>query len=475
MFFNSIEFLLFLPTVFCLYWFVFQKNLRTQNLLLLISSYVFYGWWDWRFLSLILLSTVVDYFVGLKIYDSRNKKTKKHYLWISILFNLGLLGFFKYFNFFIDSWIDFLGAFGYQDQSTWTLKVILPVGISFYTFQTMSYSLDIYFKKLKPTKDFISFASFVSFFPQLVAGPIEKARDLLPQFSIIRKFDHSNAVNGLRQIFWGFVKKTLIADQCSETVNLIFSNYNNYQGSTLLLGAVFFSIQIYGDFSGYSDIAIGTARLFGFRLRKNFSYPYFSKSMAEFWRKWHISLSSWFKDYVFIPLGGSYHGKIFTIRNIFVTFLVSGLWHGANWTFIFWGGLNAFLLLPSIIRKERILKNLQVKKLLFINNILSIIRTFTLVTLGWVFFRSESLKDSFNYLKNIFSKSFFTKPEILPKITIIFILIFILIEWFGKNDKYVFSKIIYLKKRYRWIIYLILCFLIFILSSDKTEFIYFQF
>ena len=294
MLFNSLEFLIFLPIVFCLYWFVFQKNLRVQNLLLLISSYVFYGWWDYRFLSLIFLSTVVDYFVGLKIHDSNDKKIKKSFLWISILFNLGLLGFFKYFNFFIDSWVDLLGVFGYEHQSTWTLKVILPVGISFYTFQTMSYSLDIYHGKLKPTKDFISFASFVSFFPQLVAGPIERASNLLPQILNNRIFKYEQGVQGLRLILYGMFKKVVIADSLAPHVDTIFENYATLNGGVLLLGLIYFSFQIYCDFSGYSDIAIGTSKLFGFEIMSNFKFPYFSRSIAEFWRRWHISLSTWF-------------------------------------------------------------------------------------------------------------------------------------------------------------------------------------
>lgn len=341
MLFNSLEFFIFLPTIFCLYWFVFQKNLGVQNLLLLISSYVFYGWWDWRFLSLILLSTFIDYFIGLKIHEGSDKKLNKLYLCVSILFNLGLLGFFKYFNFFIDSWIDFIGALGYEQKSTWSLNVILPIGISFYTFQTMSYSLDIYFRKLKPTRDFISFAAFVSFFPQLVAGPIERASNLLPQFYEKRIFNNNQATDGMRQILWGFFKKVVIADNCAIFSNIIFNSSSDLSGSALLIGSFFFAFQIYGDFSGYSDIAIGTSKLFGFELMANFKFPYFSRDIGEFWRRWHISLSTWFRDYLYISLGGSKGGKWLSIRNIFIIFIISGFWHGANWTFIFWGALNA--------------------------------------------------------------------------------------------------------------------------------------
>jgi len=354
MLFNSLEYFLFLPIVFFLYWFVFKKNFKLQNLLILISSYVFYGWWDWRFLSLIFLSTVADYFVGLKIYDSQDDKVRKSYLWVSILFNLSLLGFFKYFNFFIDSWIDLLGSFGYEQKSVWTLNVILPVGISFYTFQTMSYSLDIYYKKLKPTKDFISFASFVSFFPQLVAGPIERASNLLPQILTRRVFKYEQGVQGLRLILWGMFKKVVIADSLGIRVDRIFENYQSMDGSVLLLGLVYFSFQIYCDFSGYSDIAIGTAKLFGIELMSNFKFPYFSRDIGEFWRRWHISLSSWFRDYLYIPLGGSKGGKWMSIKNIFIIFIVSGFWHGANWTFILWGLTHALLYIPLfLIGKNR--------------------------------------------------------------------------------------------------------------------------
>ena len=336
MLFNSLEYLLFLPIVFFLYWFVFNDQYKIQNFLILSSSYLFYSWWDWRFLPLIFLSTIVDFYSGLKIDNSSNKRTKKTFLWASILFNVSILGVFKYYNFFIDSWIDVLRMIGFQTQSVWTLNVILPVGISFYTFQTMSYTIDIYNGKLKPTKDFISFASFVSFFPQLVAGPIERATNLLPQILTKRNFHYRNGVQGLRLILWGMFKKVVIADSLSWRVDYCFNNYISLDGGTLFLGLIYFSIQIYCDFSGYSDIAIGTAKLFGIELKSNFKFPYFSRNIAEFWRRWHISLSSWFKDYLFIPLGGSKQGELTSIRNIFITFIVSGFCQGANWTFIVW-------------------------------------------------------------------------------------------------------------------------------------------
>ena len=349
MLFNSLEFFIFLPIVFILYWYIINKNLNLQNSLLLIASYVFYGWWDYRFLSLIALSTIVDYIVGLSIHNADTKANKKYWLILSMLFNLGLLGFFKYYNFFIDSWVDLISSFGYSIENTWTLKVILPVGISFYTFQTMSYSIDIYREKLAPTKNFIAFAAFVSFFPQLVAGPIERASNLLPQILKKRKFDKDLAIKGIEQIVWGMFKKVVIADSIAPIVNDIFNNYDSFSGGTLITGAIFFAVQIYCDFSGYSDIAIGTAKLFGFNLMTNFNFPYFSRSIAEFWRKWHISLSTWFRDYLYIPLGGSKVGKVKGVRNVFAIFLVSGFWHGANWTFIAWGGIHALLFIPSFI------------------------------------------------------------------------------------------------------------------------------
>ena len=404
MLFNSLEFLIFLPSVFLLYWFVFQKNLRVQNSLLLISSYVFYGWWDYRFLSLIFLSTTVDYFVGLKIHDSNDKKMKKSFLWISILFNLGLLGFFKYFNFFIDSWIDLLGTIGYEQKSTWTLNVILPVGISFYTFQTMSYSLDIYRGKLKPIKDFISFAAFVSFFPQLVAGPIERALNLLPQFEKKRNYEVESLIAATSLILLGMFKKVVVADNLSEWVEIVFSNYSDKPTISLIMAAVFFSFQIYCDFSGYSTIAKGVAKLFGINLIDNFNKPYLSHNIKEFWSRWHISLSTWFRDYLYIPLGGSKGSQMLLIKNIFITFVISGFWHGANWTFITWGFYHTILYVPYIIMKKNN-GNRESRKgnnSNFILKVTKIVCTYFLVLIGWVIFRSDSIYDACLYLKFIF-------------------------------------------------------------------------
>tara|TARA_Y100000768_G_C23959637_1_gene674629 strand:+ start:16 stop:1446 length:1431 start_codon:yes stop_codon:yes gene_type:complete len=476
MLFNSLEFLIFLPSVFLLYWFVFQKNLRVQNLLLLISSYVFYAWWDYRFLSLIFLSTVVDYFVGLKIYDSKEKNIKKSYLFASILFNLGLLGFFKYFNFFIDSWIDLLGAIGYEQKSTWTLNIVLPVGISFYTFQTMSYSLDIYYRKLKPTKDFLSFASFVSFFPQLVAGPIERASNLLPQILNERVFKYEQGVKGLRLILWGMFKKVVIADSLAPHVDGIFNNYATLDGGVLLLGLIYFSFQIYCDFSGYSDIAIGVSKLFGFKLMSNFKFPYFSRDIGEFWRRWHISLSTWFRDYLYIPLGGSKGGKWSSIRNIFIIFIVSGFWHGANWTFIMWGLTHAILYIPLFLQG----KNRRFNTPIFLNNnylqnlreIYQMGFTFFSTMIAWVFFRSKSVGDGLDYLIKMII-NFSTPGENLGGI--FFLTIFIVFEILNMgNEQNVFS---FRSKFLRMFSYLIISILIifYIFPEKDNEFIYFQF
>lgn len=482
MLFNSIDFALFLPVVFGLYWFVFKRNLKLQNLLIVLASYVFYGWWDWRFLSLILFSTIVDYTIGLRLAKANKTIERKVLLWISIAINLGFLGFFKYYNFFLDNFIDAFSLLGYE-FSPYSLNIVLPVGISFYTFQTMSYTIDVYRKKLNPTKDFISFSAFVSFFPQLVAGPIERASNLLPQFYKKRTFDYAKAVDGMRQILWGMFKKVVIADNCAEFANEIFNNYHDHSGSTLLLGALFFTFQIYGDFSGYSDIAIGTSRLFGFNLMQNFAFPYFSRDIAEFWRRWHISLSTWFRDYLYIPLGGSKGSRWMKVRNTFIIFIVSGFWHGANWTFIAWGALNAIYFLPLLLaNKNR--KNMDVvaKENLFpsLRNMLSILGTFLLTVFAWIFFRSESISDALSYIYNMLNNDLLTIPEhsFLKDIAYLTLLIalFIIVEWFGRTNLFAIEKTALRKHSIiRWGFYLILGLIIFLYGGKTQEFIYFQF
>lgn len=472
MLFNSVEFLLFLPIVFLLYWFVFNKNLRVQNLLILVSSYVFYGWWDYRFLSLIFLSTIVDYIIGLNMPNQNSEKKQKLLLWCSVLFNLSVLGFFKYYNFFVDSWIDLFSSIGYEINSVWTLNIILPVGISFYTFQTMSYTIDIYRKKLEPTKDIISFASFVSFFPQLVAGPIERATNLLPQVLNKREFKYEQGVQGLRLILWGMFKKVIIADSLAPTVDNIFSNYGDYGGGILWLGAIYFSFQIYYDFSGYSDIAIGTSKLFGFELVSNFRFPYFSRNIGEFWRRWHISLSTWFRDYLYIPLGGSKGGKWKSIRNIFIIFLVSGLWHGANWTFVFWGLFHSILFIPSFVLKtNRKFTTSTIGENTFVPTLKEVFQvgiTFISVTIGWVFFRSETIGDSLNFLNQMIFQ--IDIPYYL-RFNLLLIFSFVPIEYLVRKNE----KLENIKFPLDWVLYSFLIIYILENISKHSNFIYFQF
>ncbi len=482
MLFNSLDFAIFIPIVFALYWLVPNKNFRAQNLLIVFASYVFYGWWDWRFLSLILFSTLVDYLVGVQLINQEKPIKRKLLLWVSILVNLGFLGFFKYYDFFLDNFICAFSFFGMEIETS-SLNIILPVGISFYTFQTLSYTIDVYNRKLNATKDFISFAAFVGFFPQLVAGPIERASNLLPQFYKKRVFGYHKAVDGLRQILWGLFKKVVIADNCAEFANLIFNDSSNYSGSTLLLGAIFFTFQIYGDFSGYSDIAIGTARLFGFNLKQNFAFPYFSRDVAEFWRRWHISLSTWFRDYLYIPLGGSRGSTWMKVRNTFIIFIVSGFWHGANWTFIVWGALNAIYFLPLLLKNKN-RSNLnsvaQGKLLPSFSELFKIVITFGLTVFAWVFFRADNLSHAISYLSEIFSSSLFLIPYLLWKkevfITLGLIIFFITIEWLGREEQYAIAKIGWRRRRaIRHLFYYILAIMIFWFGGQEQEFIYFQF
>ena len=482
MLFNSIDFAVFLPIVFFLYWFVLNKNLKLQNALIVVASYVFYGWWDWRFLSLIIFSTVVDYLVGKKLRIEENQSKRKALLWTSVIVNLGFLGFFKYYNFFLENFIDAFSLFGMQINNN-SLNIILPVGISFYTFQTLSYTIDVYKRKLEPTQDFIAFSAFVCFFPQLVAGPIERATHLLPQFYKKRIFEYQKAVDGMRQILWGLFKKIVIADNCAQFANEIFNSSTEMNGSTLVLGAIFFTFQIYGDFSGYSDIAIGTSRLFGFDLKQNFAAPYFSRDIAEFWRRWHISLSTWFRDYLYIPLGGSWGGTWMKVRNTFVIFLVSGFWHGANWTFIIWGALNAIYFLPLLLTNNN-RRNLDVvangKLLPSIRESLAMLTTFTLTVFAWIFFRANDVEHALSYISEILSPSIFTNPIIgiedsVNKI-IILLTVFLIIEWKGRGNQYAIANLgSKSSQTVRFAIYYIIIFVIFWFGGKEQEFIYFQF
>lgn len=482
MLFTSINFAIFLPIVFILYWFATKENLRLQNILLLASSYFFYACWDWRFMFLLIFSTLLDYFTGIKIHEAKNQRKKLFWLWLSIGINLGFLGVLKYYNFFAESFADGLSLIGIN-TNLGSLQIILPVGISFYTFHGLSYVIDIYKNRIKPERNFIDYSVFVSFFPLLVAGPIERATHLLPQILKKREFDYSKAVDGLRQILWGLFKKIVIADNCAEFANTIFNDSADYSGSTLVLGALFFTFQIYCDFSGYSDIALGTARLFGIDLLRNFAFPYFSRNIAEFWRRWHISLSSWFKDYLYIPLGGSTGGMWIKIRNTFIIFLVSGFWHGANWTFIVWGLLNALYIMPSIVfNTNRTHLDIVAKGrcLPTLKEFLAIGLTFSLTVFAWIFFRAASVTNAFNYISKIFSKSIFTKPhfggEKDAAIISFVIIIFIIIEWLGREDQYAIEHIGNKWPRtIRWSFYLGIVSSLFIFTGKEQLFIYFQF
>ncbi len=523
MLFNSFEFLLFLPIVFLLYWFVFGSyapkwlhwlaNLKMQNFFIVVVSYIFYGWWDWRFLLLIALTSFCSWGSGVLIASLR----RKIILWANIILNLGILGFFKYFNFFVQSFVDAFAGLGITLHAT-TLNIILPVGISFYTFQALSYSIDVYKGKIEATRDIVAFFAFVSFFPQLVAGPIERATNLLPQFQKPRTFDYEKTVDGCRQMLWGFFKKIVIADNCAVYVNQVFENYQDQSGSTLLLAAIFFTFQIYGDFSGYSDIAIGCARLFGINLMRNFNFPYFSRDIAEFWRRWHISLTTWFRDYIYIPLGGSRTTKAKVIRNTFIIFLVSGFWHGANWTFIAWGAYHALLFLPLILLgKNRKYTNVvasegdvpmvrlykhgttetqheacdrkkgvstsesNVKLHLFpsLREAGQMLCTFFLAVIGWIIFRIESITDFIPYLKGMWqfgtlraSYRFFTQEDVY--ITGWLIVLMLVVEWLQRNKQHGLEmqpKPWYI----RYPIYVIMVFLILLFYGDNETFIYFQF
>jgi alginate O-acetyltransferase complex protein AlgI len=480
MLFNSISFAVFLPVVFFLYWFVTKRNLTLQNILLLVSSYFFYACWDWRFLFLLIFSTALDYYSGIKIAET--EKMRKFWLWLSIGINLGFLGIFKYYNFFASSFADSLTLLGIKTHLG-ALHIILPVGISFYTFHGLSYIIDIYKRRILPEKNFIDYAVFVSFFPLLVAGPIERATHLLPQIQKKREFSYHKAIDGVRQILWGLFKKVVIADNCAELANVIFTNHIHHSGSTLVLGAVFFAFQIYCDFSGYSDIALGTARLFGIELLRNFAYPYFSRDIAEFWRRWHISLSTWFKDYLYIPLGGSKVETWKKVRNTFIIFIVSGFWHGANWTFIVWGLLNALFIMPSILFNTN-RKNLGIvaegKYLPTLQELFSMILTFSLTVFAWIFFRAETLSDALAYINGIFSMSLFTTPKIpitiLNVSTIGLTMIMFLIEWIGREYQHPLMVLgMKWPKAVRLTFYYCVVLSIVLFRSTQQQFIYFQF
>jgi len=477
MLFNSWGYALFLPIVFALYWLLSGKRLAWQNLLLLAVSYFFYSCWDWRFLFLLVFSTGLDYFTGLKVTGSDGFR-KKFWFWLSIIVNLGFLGVFKYYNFFADSFAELLRSAGFNPHFA-TLQVILPVGISFYTFHGLSYVIDIYKGRIEPEKNFVTYSLFVSYFPLLVAGPIERATHLLPQIKRKRVFDYDKAMDGFYQILWGLFKKVVIADSCAQYANAVFDNPDKMNSMSLALGAVYFAFQIYGDFSGYSDIALGTSKMFGMDLLRNFNYPYFSRDIAEFWRRWHISLSSWFRDYLYIPLGGSKGGLWMKIRNTFIIFLVSGFWHGANWTFIIWGALNALYFLPLLLSNSN-RNNMHIvaenKWLPSLADVFRIGFTFMLTTFAWIFFRAESVTSAFSYIKRLLSFDFKGGIQYLSidrNITelLIMIAIFVIVEWFSRRHEHP----VHGKFKMAKAILIIVGILTLGVFSNVGNFIYFQF
>ena len=476
MVFNSFEFLIFLPVVFLLYWFVFKKNLRLQNLFVVAASYYFYGWWDWRFLALIAFTSLCSWASGIWIgrNTDRHKSRAKAIAAANIVINLLILGVFKYYDFFVQSFADLF----LQDQGDrMLLRVILPVGISFYTFQALSYSIDVYRGKLEPTKDAIAFFAYVSFFPQLVAGPIERATNLLPQFQRRREFDYNMAVDGMRQMLWGFFKKMVVADNCAVFVNNVWSDIPSQTGSTLAIAAILFAFQIYGDFSGYSDIAIGCAKLFGIRLMRNFNIPYFSRDIAEFWRRWHISLTTWFRDYLYIPLGGSRVSKIKIARNTLVIFLVSGFWHGANWTFIAWGAYHAMLFLPLILMgKNRKYTNLVAEERLLPTwkELGQMLLTFALVVVGWILFRAESIEQAGQFISATFTQGLLQRPQ-LPFCTL-YIALMLVVEWLQRKNSHGLELQMHITPWLRYPVYFALALMCLFCTPTQSEpFIYFQF
>ncbi len=476
MLFNSWVFLAFMPLVFCIYWFVCNRSLRLQNAFLAIASFIFYGWWSITFLLLLLLSLFVDFFVGYFLQKTEKESGRKILFILSLVFNIGLLSIFKYFNFFAESLKSFLQIFGLHADFV-TLHVILPVGISFYTFQSLSYTIQVYRRKMQATTDIITYAAYISFFPQLVAGPIEKAIHFLPQFQQKRNFNYTESIKGMRLILWGFFKKVVIADTCALYANDAFNNFHQYHGTILILGAIYFSFQIYGDFSGYTDIARGLAKLLGFDLIVNFKYPYFSRNIAEFWRRWHISLTSWFRDYLFIPLGGSKVNMLKTIRNISIVFLISGLWHGANFTFIVWGALHALYYIPLILlKKTKTFSANTVAAETFLpssKEIILMLFNFFLVTVAWVFFRSNNCMDAFHYFERMMmfkGFSFTGKSD-----AFILVLFLICIDWIGRHNENTLDVLIHQFPKWRYFIYVSLGLMILANFSKQAQFIYFQF
>lgn len=481
MLFNSIEFLFFLPLFFILYWFVFRER-RWQNFFVVVASYIFYGWWEWRFLALIIFTSACSFVSGLLLehYDTR-PGLKKMIGAANIIINLAVLGFFKYYNFFVDNLNVLMNNMFGCELGLLTMHIILPVGISFYTFQALSYSIDVSRHNIRATHDPIEFFAYISFFPQLVAGPIERATNLLPQFQRARSFDYRQAVDGMRQMLWGFLKKLLVADNCASFVNSYWDSYSSLSGAMLILLGVLFTFQIYCDFSGYSDIAIGCARLLGINLMRNFNYPYFSRSIPEFWRRWHISLTTWFRDYIYFPLGGSRVSKFITIRNVFIVWAISGLWHGANWTFVCWGVFHALILntynlfgISTKYGNDVACGRLLPSKKEFLQMAL----TFSLAVIGWIIFRADSIAQVYEYFASMIKNPFVgdTLKEGVDELIIC--TIFILVEWLQRDKQHALQfpcNRIFDYRFVRWAIYYAVLYVIISYSGASQTFIYFQF
>jgi len=484
MIFNSIDFLIFFVVVFSLYYFVLKERTKSQNVLLLVASYVFYAWANWKILPLLAVTTVGFYGLGIAAFDAKTEKRKSLFTALGVIFGIGTLLYFKYFNFFISSFKDLFELFGLQ-TNLHTFKIIVPIGISFYTFRLLSYIIDIQRGKIEPTRDIIAFATYVAFFPCILAGPIDRPATLIPQLRSKRVFDYPLAVDGMKQILWGLFKKVVIADNFAVYVNQIFGSYQDQTGSVLLLGAVFYSFQMYADFSGYSDIAIGLSKVLGFRVTKNFDYPYFAQNIAEFWRKWHISLTSWLTDYVFMPLNIKWRdwNKWGMILAIIVNFVLCGLWHGDNWTFVLWGFYHGLLFIPLILSGAMFKKSkIETYKWGFPKpkTLFNILLTFGLVTLGLVLFRSDSIGQAFEYFGGIGTKSLFSIPNVLlPNIQSTAIALFILffVEWIGRKEEYAIASLgLNWKRTFRWMFYLLIgYFVCFHGSQTEQNFVYFQF
>jgi len=490
MLFNSFEFAVFLPIVFLIYWLCFKNDFRKQNLFLLLASYFFYGWWDWRLLFLLIFLSLFNYFVGIKIDASITPNHRKSWLITGLVINLGVLWVFKYFNFFIEGFVDLVSLFGYDLKGT-AINVILPLGISFYTFLSLSYLLDIHKKSLTADKNIIDVLLSLSFFPIILAGPIQRPATLLPQIKASRIFNYNQAVDGLRQILWGLFVKIAVADNMAHLANDIFLNYSDYAGSTLMIGALYYTIQIYADFSGYSHIAIGTASLLGFRLMKNFDYPYFARDITQFWKRWHISLTTWFRDYLFLPVSFSIAWRIKTKKVLLIkkdlfiyiiasllTWLLTGLWHGANYTFLIWGLLHGLLLIFyrwQIKSRKRIQKKLKIDNDNILLSFTESMFTFLFVVITWVIFRSASVRESMEYIKGMFSPSLFSNPGDLPVIEIALALLFLIVELRQREKDHALQFDKLNSAWVRWSIYASLVLIILLFGGGAQQFIYFQF